>query len=169
MRHDNETKQQDSRRKFLRVVGVLWVAAVLATLVGALVAPHLGRMADFVLHQTVHRHWTRLALQTEQPFVDLSTPVRTVKSYYSALYRGDATAMERLTTGPFREQMRLRLAHAERSSSSAPYRSYLRTETSAAQSAVVVEKFHLFWQRGLRFSLQRHVADWCINGIEIMP
>jgi hypothetical protein len=121
-----------------------------------------------VLHQTVHRHWIRLALQTEQPFLDLSAPVHTVKSYYSALYRGDATAMEQLTTGPFREQMRLRLAQAEKSSSSAPYRSYLHTETSVAQSAVVVEKFHLFWRRGLRFSLQRNAADWCISGVEIM-
>jgi hypothetical protein len=169
MRQENETRQQDSRRKFLRLVGILWVAAVLATLVGALIAPHLGRMADFVLHQTVHRHWTRLALQTEQPFLDLSAPAHTIKSYYSALYRGDATAMERLTAGPFRDQMRLRLAHAESSSSSPPYRSYLRTETSAAQSAAVVEKFHLFWQRGLRFSLQRNAADWCIIGVEMMP
>jgi hypothetical protein len=168
MRQENETRQPDSRRKFLRVVGVLWVAAVLVTLVGALVAPHLGRMADFVLHQTVHRHWIRLALQTEQPFLDLSTPVYTVKSYYSALYRGDATAMERLTAGPFRDQMRRRLADAERLVSSAPYRSYLRTETSAAQNAVVVEKFHLFWQRGLHFSLQRHAADWCIVSVEIL-
>jgi hypothetical protein len=168
MRQENETRQQDSRRKFLRVVGTLWVAAVLATLVGALVAPYLGRMADFVLHQTVHRHWTRLALQIEQPFLDLSAPVHTVKSYYSALYHGDAAAMERLTTGPFREQMRLRLAHAEKTSNSPPYRSYLRTETSAAQSAVVVEKFHLFWQHGLRFSLQRNAADWCISGVELI-
>jgi hypothetical protein len=34
---------------------------------------------------------------------------------------------------------------------------------------VVVEKFHLFWQRGLRFSLQRSAADWYIVGVEMMP
>lgn len=168
MRQDEQTGPPDSRRKFLRVVVTLWVVAVLATLIGALTAPHLGRIADFVLHQTVHRGWMRLTLRPEQPFFDLSAPAHAVKSYYSALYRGDAAAMERLTAAPFREQMRWRLAHAGRSPNPPPYHSYLSTEIQEAQSAVVVEKFHLFWQCGLRFMLQRQATEWYIVGVELM-
>ena len=168
MPQEGEARQSDARRKFLRVVGILWAAALLATLVGALVAPHLGRIADFVLHQTVHRSWTRLTLKVDRPFFDLSAPAPTVKSYYSALYRSDAVAMERLTAGLFREHMRLLLAHAAVSSGTPPYHSYLRAEPPEAQSAVVVEKFHLFWQRGLRFSLRRHAEEWYIIGVELL-
>jgi hypothetical protein len=168
MCQDEQTERPDSRRKFLRIVVTLWGIAVLGTLIGALVTPHLGSMADFVLHQTVHRGWTRLILRTEQPFFDLSTPVHAVKSYYRALYHGDASAMERLTAAPLHEQMRLRLAAAGTPPNPQPYHSYLRTEVQEAQSAVVVEKFHLFWQRGLRFMLRRHAAEWYIVGMELL-
>jgi hypothetical protein len=167
MHQSDQARHAASRQKFLRVLGLFWATAVLAILVGAVVAPHLGRVADFVLHQTAHRHWQSLTLQTAQPFFDLSAPQHTVKSYYSALYRGDAATMERVTAGSFREQIRQRMAHAAAAPPHISYHSYLRTETSGSQQAVVVEKFHLFWQRGLRFSLQRSAADWHIVGVEL--
>jgi hypothetical protein len=141
---------------------------VLAIVIGAAVAPHLASMADFILHQTAHRHWQALTLQSAQPFFDLSAPEHAIKSYYSARYRGDAATMERLTAGAFREQMRQWLAYAEASPDNVSYHSYLRTETSGSQQAVVVEKSHLFWQRGLRFSLQRYAADWRIVDVELL-
>jgi hypothetical protein len=149
-------------------VGIFWVTAVLVTLIGALLAPHLGRLADFVLHQTAYRAWTRLSLRTDQAFLDLSTPAFAVKSYYSALSRGDVSAMERLTVGPFREQMQRRMAHAEAASDIVTYRSYLRTEMHRDARAIVHEKFHLFWQRGLRFSLRRTNAEWRLVGVDLM-
>jgi hypothetical protein len=168
MSQQGQHRRQVSGGKFLRVVGILWVAALLVILIGALLAPHLGRLADVVLQQTVHRAWTRLSLRTDQPFFDLSTPALAVKSYYSALFRGDTSAMERLTVGPFREQMQQRLTHAEAASDIGTYRSYLRTEMHQDARAIVQEKFHLFWQRGLRYSLRRHDADWRIVGIELV-
>ncbi|MGQ4810380.1 hypothetical protein NKDENANG_03838 [Candidatus Entotheonellaceae bacterium PAL068K] len=164
-----QTQSRGSLRKFLRIAGTLWLVAVLALLIGAFLAPHMGRMVNFVLHQTAHRHWTRLTLHPERPYVDLSTPAHTVTSYYSALYRGDAAAMEHLTLGAFRQQMRQRLTHTEATASTLTYRSYLRTESLTDQNAIVLEKFHLFWQRGLRFRLQRQAADWRIVGVEVMP
>jgi hypothetical protein len=168
MSPENHHKRYDSRRTFLRVMAILWGTAVLVTLIGALAAPYLGRMADFVLHQTVQRDWMRLTLRTARPFFDLSAPEHTIKSYYSALYRGDAAAMERLTAGPFREQMRRRMTHAEAALDNPTYRSYLRTEEHTPQHTAVVEKFHLFWQRGLRFHLRRNDADWHIVGVDLM-
>jgi hypothetical protein len=168
MHQSDQDRHAASPRKFLRVLVILWATAVLAILLGAVVAPHLGRMADFLLHQTAHRHWQSLTLQTAQPFFDLSSPEHAIKSYYSARYRGDTAIMERLTAGVFREQMRQWLAYAEASPDNVSYHSYLRTEMSGAQQAVVVEKSHLFWQRGLRFSLQRHAADWHIVGVELL-
>jgi hypothetical protein len=165
---EDQPRHRDSRQKFLRVVGFLWVAMVCVTLIGALIAPHLGRVADFVLHQTVHRDWTQLTLRTAQPFFDLSVPEHTIKSYYSALYRSDAASMERLTAGSFREQMQQRVAHAEAAPGNVVYRSYLRTERSETHDTVVVEKFHLFWQQGLRFSLQRNAAGWRVAGVDLV-
>jgi hypothetical protein len=120
-----------------------------------------------VLHATAHRHWTLLILRLEEPFFDLSLPARTVESYYSALYRRDAAAMQRLTAGAFRDQMLQRVTHAEAALAST-YRSYLHTEMPTPQRAVVTEKFHLFWQRGLRFHLQQYGAEWRVAGVEIV-
>lgn len=167
MQQDHPQPQQSSHR-FLRIAGLLWLVAVLAIVIGALVAPHLGRLTDVLLYHTVHRDWQRLSLQTARPFFDLSTPQRTVKTYYSALYRGDADAMQRLTDEPFRTQIRQRMAHAEATSERPAYRSYVRLDESAPARAVVLEKFHLFWQRGLRFTLQRTAADWRIVGIDLV-
>jgi hypothetical protein len=149
-----------SPQRFLRTVGFLWLVVLLAVGIGALLAPHLERIADFVLHQTAYRHWTRLVLPTAQPFFEASSPEAAVKSYYSALYRNDIVAMERLTTGPLREQMRQHLAQATDPPGIALYSSYLQAQVVETQSAVVVEKFHLFWPQGLRFTLQRHTTGW---------
>jgi hypothetical protein len=157
-----------SGRQFLRIAGLLWLGVLLAILVGALVAPHVGRIADVVLYYTAHRHWTLLTLRLAEPFFDLSTPAHTVKSYYSALYRRDAAAMERLTAGPFRDQMLQRVTHAEAALPNTTYRSYLHTEMPTPQRAVVREKFHLFWQRGLRFLLEQHGAEWHMLGVELV-
>jgi hypothetical protein len=152
----------------LRIAGLLWLGALLVILVGALVAPHVGRIADAVLHYTAHRHWTLLTLSTAQTFVDLSSPPHTVKSYYSALYRGDVATMDRLTRGAFRDQMRLRVVHAEAAPPDTLYRSYLNTEMQAPHLAVVTEKFHLFWQRGLLFHLEHNGTEWQIVRVELV-
>ena len=163
-----QRQPQDSRLKFLKVVGVLWGAAILIILLATLLAPCFGRMVDFILHQTTYRDWSRLTLHVQQPFFDLSAPLYTVKSYYSALYRGDAAAMERLTTDTFQEQMRLRVAHTQPVTDTALYRSYLRTEQAEPPDVAVVEKFHLFWKRGLRFRLRRNATDWRIAQVELL-
>lgn len=162
------TPRSDTRLRFLRVLGTLWIVVVVLTIGGAALAPHLGQIADFVLHQTVHRHWSRLTLDAEQTFFDLSTPTRTVQSYYSALYQGNLTSMERLTQGAFREQMRLRLTSATVAPAFTPYRSFVHAEMRSEHEAVVVEKFHLFWKHSLRFLLRRQTRDWQIVGIESM-
>ena len=158
--------QPDARLRFLRVLGTIWLVIMVLTLGGAALAPYLGQIADVVLQQTVHRHWTRFALDAEQPFFDLSTPTRAVQSYYSALYQGNVTSMERLTRGAFREQMRLRVAAAATAPAFTPYRSFVRTEMQGDREAIVFEKFHLFWKHGLRFLLQREAGDWQIVGVE---
>src|SRR5439155_8658748 len=119
---------------------------------------YLGQIADLVRQQTVHRHWIRFALDAEQPFFDLSTPTRAVQSYYSALYQGNVTSMERLTRGAFREQMRLRVTATVTAPAFTPDRSFVWTEMQGDREAVVVEKFHLFWKHGLRFLLQREAG-----------
>lgn len=167
MSHAEPPRRHTSGRKFLRITGLLWLGAILVILVGALVAPHVGRIVDVVLHYTTHRHWTLLTLPTAQTFVDLSTPAHTVKSYYSALYRGDVATMDQLTIGAFRDQMRLRVVHAEAAPPNTLYRSYLNTDTQAPSLAVVTEKFHLFWQRGLRFHLERRGPEWQIVRVEL--
>lgn len=154
--------------RFLRVVGALWLFALLAIGGGVLLAPHAGWLADIILHHTVYWHWTHLTLQPAQPFSDASTPADTVRSYYSALYRGDAPMMERLTAGAFRSQMQQRLAQAAPSSVPSRYTSYVTTPVHTAQHAVVVEKFHLFWRQGLRFALQYQAGAWRITGVEML-
>jgi hypothetical protein len=105
-------------------------------------------------------------VDAEQPFFDLSTPTRAVQSYYSALYQGNVTNMERLTHGALREQMRLRVAATATAPAFTPYRSFVRTEMQGEHAAIVLEKFHLFWKQGLRFLLQRQAGDWQIVGVE---
>jgi hypothetical protein len=147
-------------------LGTIWITVVALTLAGAALAPHLGQVADFALHQTVHRHWTRLTFDAERPFFDLSTPTRAVQSYYSALYQGSVASIERLTQGALREQLRLRVAYARTAPAFTPYRSFVRAEMRGDHEAVVLEKFHLFWKHGLRFVLQRDAGDWQIVNIE---
>jgi hypothetical protein len=162
-------RRQTSGSKFLRIAGLLWLVAVLAILIATLLAPHIGRMVDVMLHYTTHRHWTLLTLRPEEAFFDLSTPSHTVQSYYSALYRRDAAAMERLTAGPFRDQMRQRIRYAEDTSGYPAYRSYLYTEIPAPHTATVTEKFHLFWQRGIQFHLEQSATAWHIVGLMLVP
>jgi hypothetical protein len=64
--------------------------------------------------------------------------------------------------------MRQRLAYAEGTPAQTTYRSYLHTHIATPQGAVVLEKFHLFWQRGLRFSLAQHGTGWHIVGVELV-
>jgi len=158
--------QPDTRVRFLRVVGTIWLVVMALTLGGAALAPYLGHIADIMLHQTVHRQWARLSLDAEQPFFDLSTPTRVVQSYYSALYQGNVARMERLTHGALREQMRLRVAASATAPAFTPYRSFVRAEMQGDHEAIVLEKFHLFWKYGLRFRLQRATGDWQIVGVE---
>ena len=55
MSHTDTPSPPASGRRFLRIAGFLWLGVLLAILVGALVAPHVGRIADVVLHATAHR------------------------------------------------------------------------------------------------------------------
>jgi hypothetical protein len=166
MNQEPNAPQPDARLRFLRVLGTIWLVIMALTLGGAALAPYLGQITDVVLQQTVHRQWTRLVLDAEQPFFDLSTPAHAVQSYYSALYQGNATSMERLTSGTFREQMRLRVAATATAPAFMPYRSFVYTEMQGDREAIVFEKFHLFWKYGLRFLLQRDTGDWQIVGVE---
>ena len=166
MKQEPPIPQPDARLRFLRVLGTIWLVIMVLTLGGAALAPYLGQIADVVLQQTVHRHWTRLTLDAERSFFDLSTPTRAVQSYYSALYQGNVTHMERLTRGPWREQMRFRAAAPTAAPAFTPYRSFLRTEMQGDREAIVLEKFHLFWKHGLRFLLQREAEDWQIVRVD---
>jgi hypothetical protein len=74
--------------------------------------------------------------------------------------------MERLTSGPLREQMRFRAAATTAAPALTPYRSFLRAEMQGDREAIVFEKFHLFWKHGLRFLLQRDTEDWQIVHVE---
>jgi hypothetical protein len=166
MNQEPNVPQPDARLRFLRVLGTIWLVIIALTLGGAALAPYLGQIADMVLQHTMHRQWTRFTVDAEQPFFDLSTPTRAVQSYYSALYQGNVTNMERLTHGALREQMRLRVAATATAPAFTPYRSFVRTEMQGDHEAIVFEKFHLFWKQGLRFLLQRQAGDWQIVGVE---
>ena len=163
--------QPDTRLKFMRVVGGVAAVLVLAIVVGTYAAPHMGRLTDIVLNHAWHRDWSRLTLPADEAFFDLSTPSLAVRSYYSALYQGDATHLAELAVEPFREQLRLRLQHAEAppNADRIIYRSYLFTVMQGGGRAVVTEKFHLFWQRGLRFQLLRTPDGWSIASVTLMP
>lgn len=171
----DETYDQDEKPvrrtelpAFVRIGGAIWLGLIVAVLFGALLAPHVGRLLDVGLNHTSHRQWTMLRLETDTPFFDVSTPLRTVHSYYSALYRRDAARMEQLTAGPFRQQMRQRFVHAEAPSNAPAYRSFITVAQQDGSVAIVMEKFHLFWQRGLHFSLQRTDAEWRIIRVGLL-
>ena len=163
-------RQPDSRLKFMRIVGGAAAALVIVVVVGTYTAPHVGRVTDVVLNHTWHRDWAPLTLPADEAFFDLSTPFLAVRSYYSALYQADATNLSELAVEPFREQLRVRLQHAEAPSGAdrIVYRSYLFTVMQGGGRAAVTEKFHLFWQRGLRFQLQRTAAGWSIAGVTLV-
>ena len=162
--------QPDTRLKFIRIVGGVAVALVIVVVVAAYTAPHVGRMTDIVLNHTWHRDWAPLTLPADESFFDLSTPFLAVRSYYSALYQADAANLRELAVEPFREQLRLRLQHAEAPSGADRiiYRSYLLTVMQGGGRALVTEKFHLFWQHGLRFQLQRTATGWSIAGVTLV-
>ena len=81
MRQESDAPQPDTRLRFLRVVGTIWLVVLSLTLGGAALTPYLGQIADIVLLQTVHRQWARLTLDAERPLFDLSSPTRAVQSY----------------------------------------------------------------------------------------
>ena len=155
--------------RFVRIAGMIWLGLIVAVIVGTLLAPYMGRLIDLGLHQTSHRSWTEIRLPADEVFFDLSTPILSVRSYYSALYRNDAASMERLSDGVFRQLMQQRLAHRTRTAQPGLYRSYAYVEEQDDARAVVIEKFHLFWRRGLRFYLQRTGFDWRIVQLALLP
>lgn len=156
--------------KFMRVVAVVAAALIIVVVVATYTAPHVGRITDSVLNYTWHRDWSRLTLPADEAFFDLSTPSLAIRSYYSALYQSDATHLAQLAVDPFREQLRLRLQHAEvpHDADRLVYRSYLFTVMQGGGRAVVTEKFHLFWQHGLRFQLQRTADGWSISELTMV-
>ena len=162
------TPQQQRLPAFVRIGGLIWLGLIVAILVGTFLAPHMGRLIDMVLHQTSHRQWQAIRLGIDTLYFDLSTPLNTISSYYSALYRRDTTQMDRLTAGPFREQMRQRLAYATSESNPPTYRSFVTVEREDGAVVVVIEKFHLFWQQGLRFWLERRESDWRITRVGML-
>lgn len=163
--------QPDTRLKFIRVVGGVAAALIIIVVIAAYAAPHMGRLTDVFLNHTWHRDWAPLTLPADEAFFDLSTPFLAVRSYYSTLYQGDATNLAALAVEPFRNDLRLRLQHAEMPSDAdhIVYRSYLFTVMQGGGRAVVTEKFHLFWQRGLRFQLLRTPDGWSIASVTLMP
>ena len=154
----------------MRIVGGAAAALVIVVVVAAYTAPHVGRITDIVLNHTWHRDWKPLTLPADEPFFDLSTPFLAVRSYYSALYQADATNLPELAVEPFREQLRVRLQHAEAPSGAdrIVYRSYLFTVMQGGGRAAVTEKFHLFWQHGLRFQLVRTRDGWSISELTLV-
>jgi hypothetical protein len=150
-------------------LGIIWLTVMGLILGGVVLAPYMGQITDFVLHQTVYRQWTRLTLEAEQSFFDLSTPPQALRSYYSALYHGDGARMAQLTEGSFQEQMRQRVATTTTAPAFTSYRSFLLTEQQGEHDAVVLEKFHLFWNNSLRFVLQRDATQWRIVNAAPVP
>ncbi len=169
MMHEDESPRRLELPKYVRVVGAIWLVLLMAVVIGALLAPHMGRIIDGVLHQTSHRQWSAIWLQPEVAYFDRSTPVYTVQSYYSALYRASASDMEALTEGALREEMRRRMPHREAAVEAAVYRSFARVIEKAETRAVVEEKFHLFWRQGLRFVLHHGADGWRVVEVASLP
>ena len=175
MTSEEPTPRRPSLPKFVRVVGAIWLVALAAILIGVLLAPHIGRLVDVGLHVTTHREWRAIRLRADVPVFDLSTPIDAVRSYNSALLRHDAAEMERLTTEPLQGQMRQRFKRGEppvQTGEVATYRSYAKRDPPVANQSpdqvLIVEKFHLFWDRGLAFSLVRIDGDWRIQRVGIL-
>ena len=156
--------------KFIRVVAAVAAALIIVVVVATYTAPHIGRITDTVLNHTWHRNWTRLSLPADEAFYDLSTPALAVRSYYSALYQADATHLAELALEPFRDQLRVRLQHAEipPDADRLVYRSYLLTVLQGGGRAIITEKFHLFWQHGLRFQLLRTPEGWSVSELSMV-
>jgi hypothetical protein len=167
MMHEDESPRRPELPKYVRVAGTIWLVLLFAVLIGVLLAPHVGRMIDVVLHQTSHRQWTVIRLQPDVVYFDRSMPIRTVRSYYSALYRVSASDMEALTDGALREQMRRHMPYREVAKEVAIYRSFARVTEETATRAVVEEKFHLFWRHGLRFVMHYTADGWRV--VEVVP
>jgi hypothetical protein len=169
MTHPDYSTPQPGLPRFVRIASMVWLGLIIIVLLGTLLAPYMGRLIDFGLHHTSHRAWTAMRLSAGEMFFDLSTPILSVRSYYSALYRGDAVHMERLSDGVFRQLMQQRLAHRASTFQPTLYRSYTYLEDQDDARAVVIEKFHLFWGQGLRFYLERTDFDWRIVQLALLP
>jgi len=169
MMHEDEAPRRPELPKYVRVVGTIWLVLLSAVVIGVLLAPHVGRLIDVVLHQTSHRQWTAIRLQPAVVYFDRSMPIPTVRSYYSALYRVSASDMEALTDGALREQVRRRMQYREAVVDAAIYRSFARVIEEVESRAVVEEKFHLFWRQGLRFVLQDAADGWRVVEVAALP
>ncbi|WP_143301678.1 hypothetical protein [Candidatus Entotheonella palauensis] len=169
MMHEDEAPRRPELPKYVRVVGTIWLVLLLAVIIGALLAPHMGRLIDFALHQTSHRQWTAIRLQPDVVYFDRSGPIHTLQSYYSALYRVSASDMEALTNGALQKQMRRQMQGREAAKEVAAYRSFARVIEEAEGRAVVEEKFHLFWRRGLRFVMQDVADGWRVVAVGQSP
>lgn len=167
MRYEDESPRRPELPKYVRVVGTIWLTLLVAVVIGVLLAPHIGRMIDVVLHQTSHRQWTAIRLQPDVVYFDRSRPIRAVQSYYSALYRVSVSDMDALTDGALREQMQHRMPYREAAKDAAVYRSFARVSEETATRAVVEEKFHLFWRQGLRFVVHYATDGWRV--VEVTP
>jgi hypothetical protein len=167
MMPEDESPRALELPKFVRVVGTIWLVLLIAVVIGVLLAPHMGRIIDVIMHQTSHRQWTAIRLQSDVVFFDRFKPIDTVRSYYSALYRVNANDMEALTAGTLREQMQRRMPYREVAKEVAIYRSFARVIEETATRAVVEEKFHLFWRQGLRFVMHYVAGGWRV--VEVVP
>ncbi len=169
MMHEDESPSRPELPKYIRVVGSIWLTLILAVLISVVMAPYVGRIVDTALHQTSHRQWTAIRLQPQEVYFDRSLPIRAVQSYYSALYRASANDMDALTAGPLREQMQERMRHREVAADAEVYRSFAQVAEQEAAWAVVEEKFHLFWKRGLRFVMTSAADGWRVVQVTPLP
>ncbi len=169
MMHEDESPRRPELSKYIRVVGTIWLVGLCAVIVGALLAPHMGRIVDVTLNWTSHRQWQVIRLQPGVAYFDRSTPIHTVQSYYSALYRVHASDMAALTDGVLREQMRCRMQYRGAASEATFYRSFARVKEETATRVVVEEKFHLFWREGLQFVLHEGADGWRIVEVAGLP
>ncbi len=169
MRYEDESPRRSELPKYVRVVGTIWLVVLGAVIIGVLLAPHMGRIIDVVLHQTSHRQWTAIRLQPDVVYFNRSTPIQAVQSYYSALYRANLSDMEALTDGALREHLRRRMKHREVALEAETYRSFARVAETEATRAVVEEKFHLFWRQGLRFVMRDAADGWRVVEVTSLP
>lgn len=169
MMHEDESSPPPELPKYIRVVGSIFLTVLLAVVISLVMAPYMARIVDTALHQTSHRQWTAIRLQPQEVYFDRSLPIRTVQSYYSALYRASASDMDTLTAGPLREQMQRRMHHREATANAEVYRSFALVAEQEANWAVVEEKFHLFWKRGLRFVMNASEEGWQVVQVTSLP